>query len=319
VRVLLSAVLLSFLVPHLAHGEVRRVAIVGAASGLVPAVDTALSAWAVEVVSVGGESPGGSMPSSGDRAREIANSNTAGAVVWMSVGESDSALWMYDSESDRVMARRLVRPPPFDDPTAAEVALSVKTMLRHSAVAPKRERLAPPPDPGLSERLRVDGMTGIRLHGTGLADPEMRFGFAVLGRLANYLGVYGSLRTGAGLAVDHPDFSGRLNDLGLALGVRGIVPLGRFSLAATAGPSLHISKLEGTLMATSNAATQRRLNPGMDLALHAVAHLSSFHFTLRLESTAAIRRQRYTAAGLEILVLPRAEFEVGLDVGISAF
>jgi hypothetical protein len=118
----------------------HRVVLVRPGPALEGAARTALEPWAIEIAVVDGPSPGATAPRANETARELALAHAAGAVVWVSQSEQAYAVWVYDFETDQVVSRRLAGPPPFDAPAAAAVALSVKTLLRHSAAAPESER-----------------------------------------------------------------------------------------------------------------------------------------------------------------------------------
>jgi hypothetical protein len=118
----------------------KRVVLVSPGQALESAARTALEPWAIEIAVVDGPSPGATAPRANETARELALAHAAGAVVWVSQSKQAYAVWVYDFETDQVLSRRLAGPPPFDAPAAAAVALSVKTLLRHSAAAPESER-----------------------------------------------------------------------------------------------------------------------------------------------------------------------------------
>ncbi len=127
----------------------RRIALVDRGEELADAVRIALEPWSVTFVIVTDQSPGPTAPMANQLARELALHHGAGAAVWISQHERGYALWIYDVASNHAVSRRLTTPPPFDAPAAAAVALSVKTLLRHSASAPEGERYGalPVPEP----------------------------------------------------------------------------------------------------------------------------------------------------------------------------
>jgi hypothetical protein len=117
-----------------------RVVLISPGPELEDAARAALEPWQVEIVVLDTESPGATAPHANEVARAIALEHAANAVVWVSAHDQGYALWVYDLASQRVIERRLNTQPPFDQATAAAVALSVKTLLRHSATAPQDER-----------------------------------------------------------------------------------------------------------------------------------------------------------------------------------
>ena len=156
----LSASLLAMLMTALAGAANGTVLLLEPDPEFERAIRSVLEPWdtAVVVQKLGG--PGNTMPASAERARAIATQSNAEAVVWVSQSNEGTALWMYDVRSDRVVARELSSRPPFDQGTAASVALMVKTLLRLSDVPPPGERLAPSSRRWLSLGLA----TGARLY-----------------------------------------------------------------------------------------------------------------------------------------------------------
>jgi hypothetical protein len=122
--------------PTAAH----RVVLVSPGDPLERAARTALPPWAIEIVVVSAPSPGATAPLANEAARALALAQGAGAVVWVSQHAHGHAVWMYDLETDQVVSRALPGTLPFDGAAAAAAALSIKTLLRHSATAPKAER-----------------------------------------------------------------------------------------------------------------------------------------------------------------------------------
>jgi hypothetical protein len=117
-----------------------RVALVEPGAELEAAARAALEPWGVELSVVAGPSPGATAPGSNEAARALASAHGVNALVWVSEHARGYALWVYDRATHHVIERALASGPPFDEPAAAAVALSVKTLLRHSAAAPPAER-----------------------------------------------------------------------------------------------------------------------------------------------------------------------------------
>src|SRR5690606_34545597 len=118
----------------------ERGVLVAPPAGLDEAVRAALAGWPIEVVIEPEGAPGSTMPGSAARARALAEGHGAAAVVWLGRDDGGLALWVYDRESGRAVTRPLPAAPPYDEPTAAAVALTVKTLLRHSTAAPAPAR-----------------------------------------------------------------------------------------------------------------------------------------------------------------------------------
>ncbi len=99
------------------------------------AVRMSLAPWSMRLEVVDARSPGSSMPISAVRARVLAHELGADALVWISESADGAALWVHDARTGNVTARAAPT-PPFDMPTAAALALSVKTVLRVAGLAP---------------------------------------------------------------------------------------------------------------------------------------------------------------------------------------
>jgi hypothetical protein len=194
-----------------AAAEAARVAFVDPDPQLERAVRVALSAWGTRVLEVRLAGPGSTMPGSAERARALARRHGVLAVVWVSKSEDGHALWMYDVSEDRVVARRLTTPPPFDDATAASVALAVKTLLRQSEVPPPAERAVVPPS---MRWLSAKVLAGVRPMATAPGTTEARFGAGVaawprFGLDPFVLGVGAEVISGPGVGVRDSTFVGR--------------------------------------------------------------------------------------------------------------
>ena len=317
-----------------ARADVERVLLVAPPRGLEAAVRTALSPWPIQiaVTGAGGASPAGgraapgaTMPGSAERARTLAAEHRAGAVVWLSDdGAGGFALWIYDAESGRATARRLTAPPPYDAPTAAAVALTVKTLLRHSSVAPAVERYGAEAVRGAGPvpRLRVDTSAALRIRRTGAGDVEPRLGVGVRvapGRLAGLGAVGVGVRLGPGISIDEPDFTGQFSDLELGAALMARVPLRRaLELWPRLGASLHVTAIDGAIPGQATRARADRVNPGLDLGAALELGLRPW---LRASVTAggswALRRQIYLVAGDSVLTIPRLELELGAALSVS--
>jgi hypothetical protein len=99
------------------------------------AMRRALVPWRMRVAVIDRKSPGSSMPGSSVRARELVAELGADALVWISTGPDGTALWVEDAQSSNLITRAITD-PPFTEPLAAALALSVKTILASSGLAP---------------------------------------------------------------------------------------------------------------------------------------------------------------------------------------
>lgn len=139
-RVGLGLAVLVELCPLLALADSKRVVLLDPGVELTRAARVALEPWQVELVVVSAPTPGATAPATHERARDIARTQDAVAVVWTSASSGGYALWMFARAGEHVVARHLSIMPPFDAVSAAAVALSIKTLLRHSETAPVAER-----------------------------------------------------------------------------------------------------------------------------------------------------------------------------------
>lgn len=314
----------------------ERVVLVAPPAGLDEAVRAALAGWPIEVVIEPEGAPGSTMPGSAARARALAEGHGAAAVVWLGRDDGGLALWVYDRESGRAVTRPLPAAPPYDEPTAAAVALTVKTLLRHSTAAPAPARYgaseaaaatggelasapATAPDAApIRQRalVRLDTLAGARLRRTEAADLELRLGVGAeltpgwpLG-LAAYL----LLRSGAGTPVDHESYVGRYTDLQISAGARARLPLSRrVALAPRLGGSAHITEIDGAIRASGARGRADRVNPSIDAGLALDVDVGrSVRLSAEVEGSVALRRQEYRVAGAPVLTLPRLEGELRL-------
>jgi len=123
----------------------NRVALVDPAPGVLDAIAVALSPWGLRVIPVAGPIPSTDVGTATAAARALARDRNAGAIVWIaSPPGAGASLWLYDAQSEQMMVRPLSQAPPFDDAAAAAVALTVKTLLRSTSVAPVKERATGP-------------------------------------------------------------------------------------------------------------------------------------------------------------------------------
>jgi hypothetical protein len=315
--------------PRGAGAEVDRVVLIELPANLEAAVRTALEPWQIDLVVSGAEPPGSSMPSSSDRASEIAGTEHAGAAVWLAADPSGSALWIFDAESGRTTARRLSSPPPYDDATAASVALSIKTLLRFSAVAPPAERyqvvaaVEPRREPESGRPPSVVAMLarfGLRRRETGAGAFEPRFGVGARLAIPAFglrVALSSELRLGPGESVDGADFIGHFSDLGI--GVRAGLELARggLRLEPSLGASLHFTAIDGSIPSRASTAHAERRNPMLDAGVRLAADVSrGLTLGVEIEGGYALRQQRYLVGGAEVLRVPATETEISAIVSV---
>ncbi len=197
-------------------------------------IGIALSPWGVDVVPYRTEpAPGASLPQAAYRAREIALDLGTNGVVWVSAGRDDAVLWIYDADLNHIGSRVMTTPPPFDEATSAAVALSVKTLLRTSTVAPEAERFGakPPPPPAT---LRVEAAVGARASAPSIT-PRVGIGLAYWpSLLKERIGIAVTTTGGPGVGITSSSFAARFNDWTLSPALRLRFAAGRHAAIAGA-------------------------------------------------------------------------------------
>jgi len=120
----------------------RKVVLFAGYPGLERALRKALVPWRMRVEVSDREAPGASMPRSSVRSRQLSEELGADALVWISTGPDGTALWVEDARTAN-LTTRAIADPPFGEPLAAALALSVKTILASSGFAPPESDEAP--------------------------------------------------------------------------------------------------------------------------------------------------------------------------------
>ena len=323
--------------------ERRDVLVLGGGQAFHEAVTVTLSPWALGVADVDAAPPSSDVLRAATEARALAERHHAIAVVWVAGGakERQHALFVYDAATDQLVARPLAQAPPFDSPTAAAAALSVKTLLRASTVAPPDERLGarpaaapapPPPSPSpapppeaadasptpaarpseAAERVVVEVSGGARAVADAV-DTRIGVGASAWLGQGRRLGVGLVGRAGPGLAVDTPSFVGRWSELGLAPSVRARVPLApALTLEPRAGVGLHETRIDG--VATGfGPANRDRFDASADIGcVIDVAIGRASRVGLEIEGSWVFRYQRYLVADSNVFELRPLQGTVGL-------
>lgn len=299
-----------------------------AAVGVGPAVERALRIalgdWRVTIEPVPGASPSATMPLAADEARAIAEARGADAVVWISEAGGAHALWIYDRREGRVTSRPLAGGPSFDDVTAAAVALSVKTLLGTSHVAPPAQRFGA--HPARASAFRLESTIGGRHEAVRGQGVDLRLGLGASwspSLLAHRLAIGVAARVGPGVGASGPGFRGSFRETSLSLSGRLRLPVGTLAtVEAALGASLLLTGIEGTA-ATSRQVDVARTNPSIDAGVAGdLAITRSLRVGLGLRGSFLLRHQRYEVHGAPVVDLSPATLEleartiVGLDGGV---
>jgi hypothetical protein len=259
----------------------RRIVVLQPDEELFRAISLSLSPWDVETlrsaatirgVAAPDVSPQVSQPEAVEGASHLARELGVEAVVWISSAERGSLLWVFDARSGDVTLRMLAETPPFDSAQAAAVALSVKTLLRSSSVAPPAERFGAQPPPAPAASPPADAVFALELGAgaTWLAKRQAALTFELAAvawvLAARRLGVSLSVASGPGFRIEAARYRGDYRELVVGGSVR-YRPLHepRVAAAVSLGGALHFTQLEGTLVEGSVESKVSRVNPSLDL------------------------------------------------------
>jgi hypothetical protein len=175
-------VLSALLAASPARADEERLGLVDAGPTLREAITTALEPWNIHVIEVATPAPSATMPEAARDARSLSVGRAVNAITWISESPGGRSLWLYDARNDQLVSRQLSGDPN-DEASAAAVALTLKTLLRSSTIAPPHERLGSTPAPISAPRspvrrvrLEVDG--GVRLFATSTSRVSPRTGIA---------------------------------------------------------------------------------------------------------------------------------------------
>src|SRR5262249_32563684 len=149
------------------------------------------------------------------QAQKIASAQKVDALVWVTGAGSDAGLWVFDLDTQQLIARRIERVQPLDAATAAALALSVKTLLRASTVAPPPERIGAAALSRPREQLRLEALVGAQAQLGVPKSVELRLGAAVAyypRALRERFGVALQVLAGPGVSIDRATFSGRFTE-----------------------------------------------------------------------------------------------------------
>jgi hypothetical protein len=305
----------------------HRIVVLGSDEELFRAISLSLSPWGVETTRSDAPPPQSSQPEAVDRATELARELDVEAVVWISQTERGALVWVFDQPSGSVTTRTLTEAPPFDSAAAAAVALSVKTVLRSSVVAPPVERFEPPPapppvEPARTERpppeqrpserfFAVEAGAGRWWISDGQAELNLTGSVVAWVAAAKRVGVSLEGSYGSALKIEEASFSGRYREIAAGASVRfRWLREPDVSAAVSLGASVVWTELEGTVLESSLEQTVRRVNGSLDADANINAHFGRFYVGAMLGAAYSPKYQRYLVEGEP--VLSRWPFVVGL-------
>ena len=292
---------------------------------LAEATSKALVAWKLQLRSITTTLPSESMPSARDGAQALSNAHQARAVVWLTSNADGPALWVYDADDDRVAVRRLSVMPPFDEAAAASVALSIKTLLMHSQMAPQAKRF------GAAEASSVSATQQVRPRQTmtwffeaqGLArhsaandqSLELRVNLG-LTHLMGPMEFGASVILGPGRSIADREFRGHYSDLAFATHLRYRLHWQQWTISPSVGMSLHSTKISGTLSESEQVVAAGRFNPSLAAAAFVIRDLQGVRLGISVHSNLFLRSQRYLVKDDPVLDLPTVDLAVGTYVAL---
>lgn len=331
--------LLLVLVPP-ARAERARVVLVDVPAELEHSTRVHLAPWNLRVISAAAPRPwlrGRAVQC----ARGLAAQHRADAVVWLASSPGGHVLQLYDAHQRRLISHRLVIGPPFDASGAASVALSLKTLLRHTLVAPEDQRF--PYDPGsdeverretrLSECFPDDDTVNpppgpepsfnlearIQMRSTRLVDRERgpRFGIGLAWwprALGHRYGLAVHLEGGPEPPVKTEEFRTHFLDTALSVALRRRIQVrGRIYAVADGGVSLHFTRLDGVFVAGPGRIRQHKTNPSLDIGLQlGIPLLEDGNVHLAIRAFASTRWQEHTVDGRPVLETPVLDLGTGV-------
>lgn len=257
----------------------QRIAVLQLDEELVRAVSLALEPWGLQTTPSEAPLPPASQPEAVEAASRLARQLEVEALVWVTRLQRGSLLWVYDVRTGDVTTRLLAESPPFDSAAAAAVALTVKTVLRASEVAPPEERFGaqtPPEPPNRSLSVELGG------DGYWIASGDLAFSARLAGVLwfgaGRRFGLSLEAASGPGFRVEDSDYEGRYREL--VVGGKARLRLAEapgLSTILALGGSAHWTRLEGTLTGGLGDSDAQRVNASIDAEA-----LVNFHLTSRL-------------------------------------
>jgi hypothetical protein len=282
----------------------HRIVVLGSDEELLRALSVSLSPWGVETTQSDLPPPEASQPAAVEGASTLARQLRVEAVVWISRTERGSLLWVFDARAGDVTTRILSERPPFDSAAAASVALSVKTVLRSSVVAPPDERFGaqqppPPVEPAPAKRVfALEVGAGTHWVAEGQAEPRLTLGAVAWVAAARRVGLTLDWAYGPGLDIDEDGFRGRYRELVASGGVRfRWLNEPDISAALSLGGGVHWVKLEGTLVDSELERTVHRVNASIDADANIDVHFDRFYLGALLGVACSPGYQRYLVEG----------------------
>jgi|GEM_PF-1878079 len=309
-----------------AIAQPKRVSLLAADDGsderFISATEATLAPWDIELELSPAPAPGDKLPDAANGARGLAQRLNADAIVWLTDGPEGVSVWVYDRQNDNLIARSIAARRPFDRPGAAAVALTIKTLLRHSEAAPPARRFGSDGS-ARTRRLQLSAAGGFRVRPGSDSDVEPRLAISLLWLapvLDNRLEAYLRISSGPGTSVNREQFVGRHADNALSAGLGYRVALGeRFALRPGLGATLEATTFDGVVTGASERTDISRVNPSLDGSLTGIWHVGQVQLALRVESSYLFRRQEFLVGGESVFALSSTDVETAFLVTVPLY
>jgi hypothetical protein len=307
-----------------ALGAERRLLLLTTDAQLSRAVALALAPWGVTTQPSQTAPPAAQQPEASRQAEALAQQRGVGVVVWVSSASQGSVLWVYDADRDELTTRVLADSPPFSSPAAASVALSLKTLLRATALAPDDERFdggSRPPRRQL-ERLTLDAGGDVRFLASDRSEVRAAVGGVVWFETTTpRWGAGLSFGVGPGVTVERADFFGTFRQLSLSASLRWQVVATRWLASSlSVGGSAYFAELGGFARQSGQSSVSRRVLPALDAGTGVdVTPTSGIRLGLGVKASYLPVRQRYLVEGAPVFELWPVAAEFGVRFGVNAF
>ncbi len=300
----LAVVGVLFCVVGAAGASPRRVAVLQPDPELYRAVSLALSPWGIQTTRSAAAGPAAASQNVVQAAAELSRRLHVEALVWVTALGDDSLLWVFDAGAEALTTRPLTESPPFSGASAAAVALSVKTVLRSSALSPDRERYGSITSPQ-QERRSLALEIGGGGHWTGERRSELSIELASVLWLSSApgLGLRLDVSTGPGFRVERTGYAGRYTEavLGAAVRYRVLDAPAFFAVVGLRGEA-HWARLHGEFEASSLRSTVDRINGSVGFETSANARLRDrLYLGVALDADYYPTYRRYLIDGMPVL------------------
>ena len=294
----------------------------GEGDELKRAVDVALASWDLVVLATDWAAPRRGVTDAATDARALATLHDVDGLAWITRDDDGGAtLWAYDAHTQQLITRPLGAPALTESASAAAVALTLKTVLRSSTVAPPREQIGARPRPPATLRVEADGSLRAFAGGGPSVEPRVALGASLWPRsLDGRFGAGASVGVGTGASVDTSELSGRLGDLTIAPSLRARLRAGPLVLEPAFGASLHFATLDGAVARPAIVVHTTQVDASADAAVFVALPLGDLvHVGVRAGVAYFLQYQRYLVEGRTVLEPSPVVIDLGLRLDMALF